>query len=69
MSLSILGRKFASGESQEVAGPFAFDVDTPKIDMRVEFREARLQFQSNSIDGNYEMGRLLITAEFGDERP
>lgn len=69
MTLNILGRKFASGETQEVSGPFTFNEETPKIDMRVEHREMRLHFESNTINGNYELGRLLITAEFGDERP
>jgi hypothetical protein len=69
MTLDIIGRKFASGESEEISGPFTFDENTPKIDLRVEHREARLKFESNTINGNYEMGRILITAEYGDERP
>ena len=35
----------------------------------VEDREIRLKFESDTLGGNYEMGRLLITAETGDERP
>jgi hypothetical protein len=68
MTLNILGRKFARG-SVENSGPFPFDPDTGKIDLRVEHREIRLKFTSNEVNGNYEMGRLLITAEYGDERP
>jgi hypothetical protein len=68
MELNILGRKFARG-TPEVSGPFPFDPDTGKIDLRVEYRELRLEFVSNTVGGNYEMGRLLITAEYGDERP
>jgi hypothetical protein len=68
ISLNVLGRKFARGTS-EISGPFYFDPETGKIDMRVEHREARLKFESDVIDGNYEMGRILITAEYGDERP
>ena len=69
MAMTILGRKFASGANTELAGPFYFDSETGKIDLRVEFRLMRLKFESNQINGNYEMGRNLITAEFGDERP
>jgi len=69
MELTILGRKFAGGQSEENSGPYYFTQDTGKIDLRVEHRLIRLQFVSNQIDGNYEMGRNLITAEFGDERP
>jgi len=68
LNLTIVGSKFARG-TQELSGPYPFDPDTGKIDLRVEYREVRLKFESNSIDGNYEMGRLLITAEYGDERP
>jgi hypothetical protein len=68
MSLNILGRKFARGDT-ETSGPFYFDPETGKIDLRVEHREVRLKFESDAIDGNYEMGRILITSEYGDERP
>lgn len=68
MSLDVQGRKFARG-TVEISGPFYFEPETGKIDLRVEHREVSLTFTSNDIDGNYEMGRLLITAEYGDERP
>ena len=68
MTLEILGRKFARGDST-VTNPFMFASDTGKIDMRVEHREVAFKFVSDTIDGNYEMGRILITAEYGDERP
>jgi hypothetical protein len=68
MGMTILGRKFARGDT-ETSGPFYFDPDTGKIDLRVEHREVRLKFESNVLNGNFEMGRLLITAEYGDERP
>jgi len=69
MAMTILGRKFASGPFEETSGPYYFSPDTGKIDLRVEHRLVRLKFESNTIDGNYEMGRNLITAEYGDERP
>jgi hypothetical protein len=69
MSMTILGRKFASSPLEEDSGPYLFSQDTGKIDLRVEHRLIRLRFVSNEIDGNYEMGRNLITCEFGDERP
>jgi hypothetical protein len=68
LTLDILGRKFARGE-QETKGPFVFEPQTGKIDLRAEYREIQLKFTSNDLGGNYEMGRLLITAEYGDERP
>jgi hypothetical protein len=70
MSMTVLGRKFANGAAYiENSGPFYFSPQDGKIDMRVEHRLVRLKFESNTVDGNFEMGRLIITAEFGDERP
>jgi len=68
MDLTVSGRKFARG-NEENSGPYTFTPDTEKIDLRVEHREVSLLFESNTIDGDYEMGRILITAELGDERP
>jgi hypothetical protein len=68
MTMTVLGRKFARGDTT-TSEPFIFGPNTGKIDTRIEHREMKLQFDSNTLDGNYEMGRVLITAEFGDERP
>ena len=68
LTMTVIGRKFASSNVED-SGPFTFAPDTEKIDMRVEHREVGLQFVSNEVGGNYEMGRLLITQELGDERP
>jgi len=68
MTLTIVGRPFAQGDGT-TQGPFYFNPDTGKIDLRNENRETRLKFESDVLNGNYEMGRVLITAEFGDERP
>jgi hypothetical protein len=69
MAVTILGRKFPGGQNEENSGPFYFTQETGKIDLRVEHRLVRLKFESNELNGNYEMGRNLITCEFGDERP
>ena len=68
MELTIVGRPFANGEIEE-RGPFVYTDSDGKIDLRTEFRLVNLRFRSNTIDGDYEMGRILITAELGDERP
>lgn len=68
MSMQVVGRKFARGEIT-YSPIFTFGPNDGKIDLRIENREARLQFTSNAIDGDFEMGRILITAEYGDERP
>jgi hypothetical protein len=45
-----------------------FDPNTNKIDMREQRRLGRLKFGSNVSGGNYQMGRVLISANFGDVR-
>jgi hypothetical protein len=36
--------------------------------MREQRRELRLKFESNTYNGDYYMGKILISAEMGDER-
>lgn len=69
MTMTIIGHKFAQSATEQNSGPYTFGPDTEKIDLRVEDREIRLKFESDTLNGNYEMGRILITAETGDERP
>jgi hypothetical protein len=68
MELTIVGRPFADGQIEE-KGPFVYGENSGKVDLRAEYRLVNLRFRSNIIDGDYEMGRVLITAELGDERP
>jgi hypothetical protein len=49
MSMTILGRKFPNGPVEEDSGPFYFDPDTEKIDLRIEHRLIRLKFESNVL--------------------
>jgi hypothetical protein len=70
IAMTILGRKFADDNvDSQSSGPYYFDDMTGKIDLRVEYRLMRIQFESNQVGGNFEMGRNIITCEFGDERP
>jgi hypothetical protein len=68
MTLQVLGRKFARGD-EELSPIFTFGPDDGKVDLRIENRESRLKFESNTVGGSYQMGRVMVTAELGDERP
>lgn len=48
--------------------PFTFTPSTLKIDMREQRREMRLRFESNTFNGDYQMGRVLISLSSGDTR-
>jgi hypothetical protein len=68
MTVVVEGRGYASGVDQKSL-PYSFDPDTPKIYMREQRRELRLVFNSNIVGGFYEAGRIIISCNFGDERP
>lgn len=68
MTVQVIGSSFARGEEQD-SPIFTFGPNDGKVDMRIENRESRLLFTSNTLNGDYQMGRILITAEYGDERP
>lgn len=68
MEVYVTGRPFAQSEDV-TTGPYVFGEKTGKIDMREQRREIRLRFVSNVVGGNYQLGKLLVTAEIGDTRP
>ena len=67
MELYITGRPFAQSEDK-TTGPYVFEPDTNKIDLREQRRELRLKFVSNVAGGNYQVGKILIDADTGDVR-
>jgi len=67
MNLYVTGKGYASDEDV-VTGPYTFEPDTLKIDMREQRREMRLRFESNIVNGNYECGLNLLSADVGDMR-
>jgi hypothetical protein len=68
MEIYVTGRSFA--QSNDVTtGPYFFDPDTGKVDMREQRRELRLKFVSNVAGGNYQVGKILLDADLGDVRP
>ena len=68
MSVQIVGRPFAQ-KDDVISDPYYFDPDTGKVDMREQRRELRLRFNSNVQGGTYQMGKVLLSADFGDVRP
>jgi hypothetical protein len=68
MEFYVTGRPFAQKEDV-TTGPYTFEPDTGKIDLREQRRELRLLFVSDVQDGNYQLGRILLSADVGDVRP
>lgn len=67
MNCYVTGRPYAQA-ADVTSSPYTFDSTTTKIDMREQRREIRLTFESNIIDGNYQMGRILLSVDAGDVR-
>jgi hypothetical protein len=67
MNLYVTGKGYAD-DVDDISDPYVFDNTTLKIDMREQRRELRLKFESNTFNGDYYMGKILISAELGDER-
>ena len=67
MSLVVSGRPYAQAEDQDSA-PYVFSPDTHKIDMKEQRRELRLRFTSNVVNGDYQLGYVLLVADIGDVR-
>jgi len=67
MDLYITGRPFAQSDDY-TSGPYTFDANTNKIDLKEQRRELRLKFVSNVAGGNYQLGKILIGADIGDVR-
>ena len=68
MEMYVTGRPFAQGEDK-TTGPYLFNPDTGKIDVREQRRELRLKFRSNVVNGDYQVGRIVLNANTGDVRP
>ena len=67
MNLYVTGKGYAS-DVDIVSPAYPFDPTTLKIDMREQRREMRLRFESNVVNGNYECGLNLLSADVGDVR-
>lgn len=67
MTLEVVGREFAS-QPDVYSEPYVFSPTTDRIDMREQRRQIRLRFSSDTLDGNYEMGRVILHTEPGDVR-
>ena len=67
LDLYITGRPYAQSDDK-TTGPYTFDANTNKIDMKEQRRELRLRFVSNQVGGNYQLGYLILNADSGDVR-
>jgi hypothetical protein len=67
MECYVTGSSYAKSPDV-ISSAYEFESDTAKIDMREQRREARLRFVSNEAGGDYQLGKIIINADFGDVR-
>ena len=67
MDLVVTGKGYAD-DIDLPSDPYPFDPSTLKIDMKEQRREMRMKFTSNVQNGDYFMGRVLLSIETGDVR-
>ena len=67
MEVVITGKSYAE-DVDDPSDPYVFAPETLKIDMKEQRREMRLRFKSNTQNGNYFMGRTLLSLDTGDVR-
>jgi len=67
MTVVVTGQGYAEDVIVE-SDPYTFSPTTLKIDMREQRREMRLRFESNTFNGNYQTGRVLLSLTTGDVR-
>jgi hypothetical protein len=67
MDLYVVGRPYPK-EQDKVTGPYTFSPTTGKIDMKEQRRLLRLKFVSNVVDGDYQLGKVVLDADIGDVR-
>jgi hypothetical protein len=67
MTVVVTGEGYAEDVAVE-SDPYTFSPSTLKIDMREQRREMRLRFESNTYNGTYQTGRVLLSLTTGDVR-
>lgn len=67
MEVYVTGRPYAD-EQDATSQAYTFQPGTGKVDMREQRRELRLIFRSDVQGGDYQMGRVLVSADIGDVR-
>ena len=67
MNLTITGKSYAD-DVDDPSVEYPFDPTTLKIDLKEQRREMRLRFSSNTQNGDYFMGRIILNIDTGDVR-
>lgn len=67
MYVVVTGKSYAE-DVDDPSEPYVFSPTTLKVDMKEQRREMRLRFGSNTQNGDYFMGKVLLSLDVGDVR-
>lgn len=67
MTVQIRGRRYAHSPNED-SPPVSFNSTTEFLDFREQRRLMSLKFRSNEVGSTFQMGKILLTTEPGDER-
>lgn len=67
MTVTPVGNKWAQ-DSVMTGSSYTFTSSTNKIDIKEQYRQMRLKFESNQAGGYYQMGQTIMTLGVGDGR-
>lgn len=67
MTVTPKGNKYAQDDVLTGA-TYTFDSSTTKIDIKEQYRQMRLRFESNAAGGYYQLGQSVMTLGVGDGR-
>lgn len=67
MYVIVTGKSYAE-DVDDPSEPYTFSPTTLKVDMKEQRREMRLRFGSNTQNGDYFMGKVLLSLDTGDVR-
>lgn len=65
--MNVIGQRTANSP-ETFSKDYPFDMNTEKFDLREQHRIISVRFTSDCLNGNYEMGRIIISTETGDEK-
>lgn len=67
MTMTVTGQGYAD-EADQPSSAYSFTHNDLKVDMREQRREMRLRFESNTFNGDYLMGKVILSLTTGDTR-
>ena len=67
ITMNVVGENSANGLTKE-SKDYVIDSKVSRINMREQFRIIRMRFTSDCLNGDFEMGKIILNVEPGDQK-